>query len=840
MTPRLPDGYGGEPLISDIRYALRTFARQPAFAVSAIATLALGIGATAAIFSVVNAVLLGPLPYAEPERLVHIWEDLRHRNVYDFPWPPADFHDLRNQVDAFDGVAALTTGRQAIVGGGGQGETELVRIAGGTPNLFKLLGARVSLGRDFADADGVPPPPQLARQALMPLAAPTTPPPRTIISHEFWQRRFGGNPGVVNAVVRLGDQTFEIIGVLEPGFEILFPVGTNVERVPDIWTPLRIDFAAGSRIDAFLRVIGRLRPGVSFADAQGQVDSLAARLRAQFLIKQTSGLHLRLEPMDEDLVAEVRTSILALMAAVVFVLLIACANVGNLLLVRAAARTRELAVRSALGGSRWRLVRQLLAESVMLALCGAAFGVALAWLGIRVLLSLGPDQLPRLDHVAMDPTVVGFAVMTGLVSVVIFGLIPALCASRTNVLHVLRKASRTSGLSAGGWLPSSVVTIEVALCCVLLVGSGLMIRSFIALQRAQPGYDPRNMLTFLIPDLRQPDPKARQAFMVNLKGRLNALPGVLAVTAASPVPLDGRSGLARWGTEEALSDPTTFQQATAYFVMPGYFEAMRTRVVEGRTFNDADNSPDARFVVIDRVLAAKAFPGRPAVGCTLLVRLRTEEAERFQVIGVVDHQRHTSLAADGREGMYVPDGYGRFGAADRWAVRTTGEPAALAPQVRAVVSALNRRVGVIEVQPMDGFVARAQAQTKFVLVLIGIFAAIALALAFGGLYTVLATSVRQRTAEIGVRRAFGAPHGRIFWMMVVQGVRLSATGIVAGMITAGALTGLLRTMLVGVEPTDPLTFAGVAAGFVVVAAVACGAPAMRAARLDPMVALREE
>jgi putative ABC transport system permease protein len=822
-------------VISDLSYALRTFGKRPAFAVGAIATLGLGIGATAAIFSVVNAVLLRPLPYTQPERLVHVWEDLRTRNVDDFPWPPADFHDLRNHAGAFDGVAALVTGRQVIVGGRGHGEAEVMRTAAVTTNLFGLLGARVVLGRDFAEADAASP------TAPRPEAdARGTPPPPAIISHEFWQRRFGGNPDVLNNVVRLGDQPFEIIGVLEPGFELLFPMTTNVERIPDVWTPLRVDFAAGSRMNGFLRVIGRLKPGVSFAEAQGNVDGVAAQLRASNPIKESSGLHLRLERMDADLVANVRTSILTLMGAVVFVLLIACANVGNLLLVRAAAREREFAVRSALGGTRWRLVRQLLTESVILALAGAALAIVLAWLGIRLLLSLGPENLPRLNYVMMDPAVVGFAVITGLVSVVIFGLIPALRASGTNVMEVLRKGSRASGLSDGGWLRSGVVTIEVALCFVLLVGSGLMIRSFIALQRAQLGYDPRNVLTFLVPNLRLPDPKARQAFMVNLKERLSALPGVVAATAASPLPLDGRSGLARWGTEDAWSDPTKFQQATAYYVLPGYFEAMRTRVLEGRTFDDADSSPGARVIVIDRVLAAKAFPGRPAVGRTLLARLRTEEAERFQVIGVVDHQRHESLAIDGREGMYVPDGYGGFGAAVRWAIRTSGDPAVMARQVRAAVSALNPRAGVIEIQPMDAFVARAQRQTKLASVLIGIFAAIAVALASGGLYTVLSSSVRQRSAEVGIRMAFGAEHGQIFRMMVGQGLRLCAAGIAAGILAAWALTEVMRTMLVGVEPTDPLTFAAMAAGFLVVAAVASGAPAMRAAQLDPMVALREE
>jgi putative ABC transport system permease protein len=828
----------GTPLVSDIRYALRIFARRPAFAVGAIATLGLGIGAATATFSVAYAVLFRPLPYANADRLVHIWTDLTHRAVYDFPWSPADFHDLQTQVAAFDGVAALTTG--GLVIGSGPGAAELVGIGGATPDVFRILGARVILGRDFADADAGPLPPQPAPPAGVGAApiAPS-PPPRAIISHEFWQRRCGGNPGVVGKVLRLGDQSFEIIGVLEPGFELLFPAGANVERAPDIWTPLQIDFAAGSRIDVFLRVIGRLQPAVSFAEAQAQVDNLASQLRTRFPIKEASGLQLRLGRMDEDLVADVRASILVLMGAVVFVLLIACANVGSLLLVRAAARDRELALRAALGGSRGHLIRQLLAESVVLGLLGAAVGIGLAWPGIRVLLSFGPDNLPRLNHVAMDPTAVAFAVVTGLASVVAFGLVPALRASRANMIDELCRTSRTNGLSASGWLRTGAVTAEVALCFVLLAGSGLMIRSFIALQGVQPGYDPRNVLTFLIPDLRLPDPEARQAFMASLKETIDALPGVLAVTAASPLPLDGRPSLARWGTEDARADPTRFQQATAYFVVPGYFEAMRTRLLEGRTFTDADNSPDARVVVIDRVLAAKAFPGGPAVGRTLLARLRTEEAERFEVIGVVDHQRHGSLAADGREGMYMPDGYGMFGSANRWAVRTAGDPGRLAQQVRAAVSALNPRAAVLDVQPMEALVERAQAQTKFALVLIGFFAAIAVALASGGLYAVLSASVRQRTVEIGVRMAFGAADVRIFRMVVGQGLRLCAAGIGAGMLAAWALTGLMQTMLVGVEPTDPLTFAGTGAGFLVIAAIACGVPALRAARTDPMAALRE-
>ena len=827
-------------LLTDLGFAFRTLRQKPAFAITAIATLGLGIGATAAIFSVVNAVLLRPLPYDRPATLVHIWEDLRTRNVRDFPWPPADFHDLRERATSFESTGALWTFRQVVVGEGGPADAETIRFGGATPNMLRLLGAKVALGRDFAEADGVPPPDQGNQQG--PNAGPQAPPPPplTILSHEFWQRRFGGNPSVVGTVVSIGQQRVDVIGVLEPGFELLFPPGVNVDRVPDAWTPLRINYAAGSRINVFLRVVARLKPGVSLQQAQSDVDAIAADIREQHPTSKSAGTHFRVEPMHADLVADVRPSILALMGAVTFVLLIACANVANLLLVRASARERELAVRAALGSTRGRLVRQMLAESVVLAGAAALLGIAFAWLGIRLLLALGPENLPRLANVRVDPAVIGFAALAGLLSAVLFGLPPALRASRPNVMDVLRKSGRTGGLAASGWLRNGVVTIEVALSFVLLVGSGLMIRSFIALQRAEPGYEPAGVYTFLLPNLGLPNLEARQAFVRDLRGRLLALPGVEAVTAASPLPLDGRPGLVRWGTEEALSDPLKFQQATAHVVLPGYFEAMRTRLLEGRTFTDEDNRPESRSVIIDRVLAAKAFRGRSPIGQMLLARLRTQEPERFTVIGVVDHQRHGSLAADGREALFVPDGYNQHGFANRWAVRTTADPAVLRDQIRDAVTALNPRAPVVEMQPMLAFVEEAQADTKFALVLIGIFAGIALLLAAVGLYTVLSTVVRLRTAEIGVRMAFGAAHGSIFRMMVGQGLWLSAAGLAIGTVCALALTGVMRSMLVGVEPTDPATFAAMAAGFLVIAALACGVPALRASRLDPLVALRDE
>jgi putative ABC transport system permease protein len=826
--------------LSDIGYALRMFAKKPAFTLTAVLTLGLGIGAAAAIFTVVYAVLLRPLPYDRPDRLVHIANDMRARNVEDFPWPPADFHDLRTTAQSFAGAAALVTGRQVFVTPG-RSEAEQVSTGAATPNLFRVLGARIAVGSDFTDADGTPLPPPAAGPQGQPVpAAVPPPPPRTILSHAFWQRRFAGDPAVVGTVVRLGEQPFEVIGVLESGFELLYPPGINVEPSPDVWTPLAVDFAAGSRVNVFLRVIARLKDDATIATAQREVDALAADLRSRFPIKQTAGMNFRIEPMHEDLVREVRPVILALMGAVIFVLLIACANVANLLLVRAASRERELAVRAALGSTRGRLIRQLLTESLLLGTSAIAVGLLLAWAGVRVLLALGPENLPRLHDVTVDPVVVSFAALAGLTSVVLFGLVPAVRASSPDVMDLLRHAGRTGGLASGRWLRAAVVTTEVALSFVLLVGSGLMIRSFVALQRAEPGYDPSGILTFSTPNLRLPDPAARQAFMRSMRERLAALPGVTDVTGANPLPLDGRDANARWGTEEALTDPSKFGQATTHIVQPGYFSAMRTRIIEGREYTEADSRPDARYLIIDRLLAAKAFPGQSAVGKTVVARVNSPEPQRYEVIGVVDHQRHASLARDGREAMFLPDGYFNHGVATRWAVRTSGDPMALAGAVRPLVTELNPRTGAIEVQPMMGYVADAQAQTKFALVLIGIFAGVALVLAAVGLYSVLSTSVRQRTAEIGVRMAFGAEHGSIFRMMVLQGLRLSAAGIVLGIGAALLLTGALRTMLIGVEPTDPVTFIAMAAGFLVIAAIACGLPALRASRLDPMVALRDE
>jgi putative ABC transport system permease protein len=828
-----------DTFFTDLAYAARGLRKNVGFTLVATITIALGIGACTAIFSVLNAVLLRPLPYADAQRLVLIWGELRTRHVDDWPFSPPDLRDLQQQsTDLFEEIAGMIPAGRVPLGAPG-GDPEQIRVGGATPNLFRVLGAHVLAGRDFVPDDGTPVP-QLPNQAGAP-----GPPVAAMLSHAFWLRRFGGDPAVIGTDVELGNGRARIVGVLAPGFELLLPPRVHIESAPEMWTAARINFDTANRNNVVFRVIGRLKPGVSAGQAQIRADHIAADLRAHFAIKQTAGLYFHVIPMFDDLVGDVRPTIVSLMGAVAFVLLIACANVANLLVVRAAGRRRELAIRTAIGASRAQLVRQMLAESLVIAACGTALGLLLARAGIQLLLALGPRDLPRLDAVAMDPAVVAFAVAAGFITALICGIIPALRASRTDVMDVLRSVGgRAGGLRSGRKLRGGVVITEVALSFILLVGAGLMLRSVLALGQVKPGYDPNNVLTFVLQSrARQPDERA--IFNQQVRQRLLAIPGVSGATAASPLPLDGQLINGRWGTETAVSDPSTFRQANFHIVLPGYFETLHTRLLAGRFFNEADNVVDQktdlpRRIIIDDSLAALAFRGEPAAGRRLLLRITTPEAEWYEVIGVVAHQRHSSLATPGPEAIFVPDGHFGHGGAGRWAVRTNGDPTQIVAAVRAAVAQIDARAPLAEIQPMTLFVDRAMAPIRFTATLIGIFAAVAVILAAVGLYGVLSTIVRQRTAEIGMRMVFGAPRASILNLVVGEGLKLSAAGIAIGLAGAFTITRVMASMLVGVKPTDPVTFAAIVVVFGIVAVTASYLPARRASRLDPMNAIRRE
>jgi predicted permease len=828
-----------QTLWQDLRYGARILLKNPGFTVIAIITLALGIGANTAIFSVANAVLLRPLPYANPDRLVFIDVEMRKRNVKDWAFSNTDFIDFRNGAKrTFEDIAGFYTGRTIV--SKEDGTPEQISFASATPNFFRLLGAKIAVGRDFAEADGEPQPQQPPEQQAGGNVPGT--PTIAILSYSYWQQRYGGSTAILGRrMLRGGSGGPLVVGVLAPGFELLLPPRLNAERTPDIWYAARITYDTANRNQVIHRVIGRLKEGATLGQAQAETDAIVAEIRKGDTIRETAGLYFRLEPLHQYIVEEVRPAILALIGAVVFLLLIACANVANLLLVRASLRQRELAVRAALGGSWWRLVCQMLVESLLLAGAGTLLGLGLAWYGIRQLLAIAPANLPRLESVTIDPLVLAFTALAGLAAAVIFGLPPALQAARPDVMNILRGIGRSGGLVGGRRLRNIVVVTEVALSFVLLIGSGLMIRSFIALQRIDPGYNSDNLLTFQVLGTGNlSEPQERAAFMRDLHGRLSALPGVESVTASYPFPLAGGFSPLRWGMGEALSDPTKFQAADYQVVLPGYFEALRTPLIAGRTFTEADNTPERKVVIIDQFLAAKAFPNESAVGKRILVRFASPEPQWVEVIGVVAHQRQTTLADPGREQVYFANGFNMRRLATYWAIRTKGDPTQYASVIRAEVAKFRPNLLVAEMQPMEALVKRAQASTRFSLLLIGVFAVIAAILAAVGLYGVLSNVVRQRTAEIGVRMALGATPGNIFKLVVGHGLRLSVIGIAAGMVAAFGLTRAMTSMLVGVKATDPVTFAGMAVLFLIIAAIASGLPARRAAGLDPTIALREE
>jgi putative ABC transport system permease protein len=817
--------------------AARVLRRYPVFAATAIVAIALGIGAATAVFSVANAVLLRPLPYSNPDRLVIAYGDWRKRSVNDYPISSTDFLDLRaGAARTFEDMGVLTTGRGARQDG--NGSMEQVRFASVTPNFFRLMGARMAFGRDFDETDvRVAPPANNAAGAPQPV-----PPLATILSYEYWRSHFGDDRSILgrNAPGTLPGSSV-IVGVLAPRFELLFPPGDNLERAPDNWFAIRPVYDNVQRNVNSWRVIGRLRSGATLDQARSQSETTAAEIRRINAIHAGADFHFRLEPMNQHLVEGARPTIVALLGAAIFVLLIGCANVANLLLVRASLRERESAVRAALGGSRGRLICQTLAEALLLSGLGALLGTGLAWAGLHGLIALAPTSLPRRDSIAIDAPTLAFVALAAFAAAILFGFPLAWHTARPDLMRTLRAAGRTGALAGAPKLRNAAVIAEVALAFVLLIGSGLLLRGFRALQRVDPGYEPHGLLTFqLLGNRGGNQSQGRAAFMRDIQNRLRELPGVESVAAANPLPLAGGVYATRWGKEDALADPTKYQGADFIAVLPDYFETMRTRLIAGRTFTPDDNAPERKVVIVDRLLAAKAFPHESAVGKRILFLLSSVEPESLEIIGVVAHQHLTSLSDGGREQIYTTDAYRGYGVVDHWAIRTAGDPTKYAAVVRREIGKLDSRVFIAEMQPMDALVNRSTAAARFALLLLATFATVAALMAAVGLYGVLSTSVRQRTAEIGVRMALGATPARIFRMVARHALYLSAAGLLGGLAASFALTRWMGSLLFGVKPIDPFTFGMVTILFLAVVAAAAWTPARRAAALDFAAALREE
>lgn len=828
----------------DIRFCMRSLLKHPGHTAVVVLTLGLGIGANTAIFSVVHAVLLSPLSYHEADRLVLLRHRIEAREFYDGPMPPADVIDFREHTDVFDGVAA--SDRTAEANLTGDGDPIEVTVAGVTANFFDVLGVKPFLGRGFVPEDGDPFPPGAFAEGA--------PPPvnNVIISHGLWMRHFGGSGDAIGAPLVINGFRNTVIGVMARDFRLHMPANAGMPNAIDVWNPDRFDYRQVDRISATAnrRVIARLKPGVTLEAAQMQVDKVAEWQRSQFDYHGDGQIFVDVKPMHRDIVGHARPILLALLGAVVFVLLIACANVANLLLVQAASREKEMAIRAALGGSRGRIARQLLTESAMLALIGGLAGLLLARWGVDLLLALRPGNLPLIDSVGLDGPVLLFTLAATGFAAMAFGLVPALQASKPDLNDCLKDRGTVSPDVRRRRLRSALVVVEVALSMVLLIGAGLMFRSFVALQAQDVGFEPEAAVTFRVslPGL-SPDyntPAGRSAFMTRLEERLESLPGVERVGSVQVLPLGGRFWTGPYMSKENEDLDWGVVEADYKFATPGYFEAVGARLLAGRLFDVEENDRGADVVVVDRSLAARAWPGGDPVGRHVKAVITpfdgTPTVERWlKVVGVIENIRSDNPAQEGRESIYFP--YRTQGAFFTMSVvvrSATGDPAALVPAIRAEVARLDPDLPVAAVATMDDLVRQATAPTRFAMILIGIFAGVALLLASVGLYGVISSLVRQRTHEIGLYMAFGAEKPQILRMVVWRGVTLAVAGVVAGLLASLALTRVVAGLLTGVTATDPPTFLAVGVLLTVVTVLATYIPAQRAVRVDPMEALRYE
>lgn len=805
-----------ETLWQDLRYGARMLVKAPVFTLIAVITLALGIGANTAIFSVVNAVLLRPFPYENPERLLILQESVSGGPGFPSSYP--NFADWRAQNKVCSSMAAVRTNESFNFAGAGEPERLQGRVV--SAGFFSTLGVEPLLGRDF-----------LAEEDRPGVA------PAVILSHGFWQRRFGADPGIIGTQLTLNNQSFTVVGVTPAGFqygaeaEVTVPLGLQAER-----------FRLRGK-DPGVNVVARLKPGVSQQRAETELNLIAARLEQQYPESNT-GRRVLLTPLHESFVGDVRQPLLILLGSVGLVLLIACANVANLLLVRASARRREMAVRVALGAGRARVIRQLLTESVLLAAMGAALGILLAFWGTSLIISQVPDGIPRLHEARVDAPVLAFTLAVSLLTGLLFGLAPALQASRPNLTEGLKEGERGSS-GRRQRLRGVLVVCEVALTLALLAGAGLLIQSFRRVLQVDPGFTAQNLLTMQL-SVNNGDGHQVANFFEQLQQEVRSLPGVRSVAVSNGLPFGGANQPPFIIEGRPRPEPGKEPAGIRYTVSPDYFRTLGIEVLKGRVFAAQDKPDTQPAVIIDEVFARQYFPDEDPLGKR--IRQALPDAPSLEIVGVVRHVEHDSLdgQAPARAQFYLnfhqisaerlPTQVRRI----NLLARTEVEPSSLAPAVRGRVAALNKDQAVFNVRTMEQIMAQSVAPRRFSMLLLTVFAAVALVLAGVGIYGMMSYAVTQRTREIGVRMALGAKVSDVLNLVIGQGMKLVLIGLVIGLVASVALTRTIKSLLFGVSATDPATFTVIAVLLALVALLACFVPARRATRVNPMIALRGE
>ncbi len=806
-------------LLQDCRHALRMLWKSPGFTVIAVVTLALGIGANVAIFSVVNAVLLRPLDYKNPDQLVVILHEGSH------PVAPANFLDWRSQSHSFESMGAAELWGPSLLGSEG---TEKVSGLHVSPDIFPMLGIHPLLGRTF-----LPQEQQKGNDR------------KVVLSYGLWQRNFGGSQQIVGHEISLDGELHTVIGVMPSGFKFAPFWATKAE----LWAPLALDQKTMDRAGNSLRIFARLRDGISAAQAQAEISTITNRLEQQF---PGSNRNVVVVPLKEKVVGQVRPALIVLLGAVGFVLLIACANVAHMLLARTTARQREIAVRTALGAKRSRIVQQFLAESFLLSLIGGALGLAIAFCGVRILVGLGGPDIPRSDSIGVDGNVLLFTLFASLLTGLAFGLVPALRTSKLNVSASLKEGER--GSSEGirrNRLRSLLVASEFALALMLLAGAGLMIRSFVALQNIDPGFNPHHVLSMVVSvaGSKQAQPGQRATFYQQVLQRAEALPGVESVSAINHLPLAGDTwGFHFYAEGGPLPRAGEFPTATYRVVLPKYFQTMNIPLLRGRDFLEQDHLRAPAVVIVNDWFARRYWPGEDPIGKRITLDDPRQKPSWVTVVGIAKNTVRGQWSAPPAEEIFLPylqtssylDGRSSPESYLTLVVRAKGNAADIASAIRDEIRSLDKNVPISEVQTMDEVVSEATAQSRFYLFLLGAFASVALVLASLGIYGVVSYSVSRRTHEIGIRMALGAAAQDVVKLVVFQGVGLALAGVAVGSAGALALSRLLAGMLYGVQPGDPTTFFSVSLLLSTVAVVATYIPARRAARVDPMAALRYE